>query len=53
MAVQPRGYGEHNASAHHLVCSRGSAPWIRGTQSATVFKSDSMRFSPVDTGNTP
>ncbi len=53
MAVQPRGYGEHDVHWGMGATIGGSAPWIRGTLEITGFYLLACRFSPVDTGNTP
>ncbi len=51
-AVQPRGYGEHNATNTPSLFIIGSAPWVRGTQAQQAHARFQWRFSPVGTGNT-
>ena len=52
IAVQPRGYGEHNIKIKPCIFNDGSAPWIRGTPWQGNINEQGARFSPVDTGNT-
>ena len=50
--VHPRGYGEHTREQERIFESGGSSPWIRGTQQSGIERGYSIRFIPVDTGNT-
>ena len=51
-AVYPRGYGEHRKECLLLPAQRGLSPWIRGTLIIESNPPMSLRFIPVDTGNT-
>ena len=50
--VHPRGYGEHIPANSDIFIFTGSSPWIRGTLTVLFTATDSVRFIPVDTGNT-
>ena len=50
-SVQPRGYGERLLIAGKNNELAGSAPWVRGTHEIIVTVLESIRFSPVGTGN--
>ena len=51
-SVHPRVGGEHLAIKHELICSGGSSPRGRGTQSLAADDSLNRRFIPAWAGNT-
>ena len=51
-AVLPRGYGKHLYRFFVRFGHSGSSPWIRETLLKNCARHRSLRFIPVDTGNT-
>ena len=51
-SVHPCGYREHSESRTLPRKTFGSSLWIQGTQAFGLLKAITIRFIPVDTGNT-